>query len=105
MDDKSYRTKTQGNLTMIKGQARKIADRIVHLEENPEHVMSQNEDTEDVKQFIEGMSQELQKALENAEKYRQEEIDNPTCPECGSIMEVAVTSSNITGHLCPECDG
>jgi len=105
MDDKSYRTKTQHNLTMIKGQARKIADRIVHLEENPEQVMSQNEDTEDVEQFIERMSQELEKALQNAEKYREEEVEKPTCPDCGSIKEVAVTSSNITGYLCPECDG
>lgn len=29
---------------------------------------------------------------------------NPICSSCGTIQEVAVRSSNITGHLCPICD-
>jgi len=30
--------------------------------------------------------------------------DNPICPSCGAEQELAVTSSNIQGYLCPNCD-
>jgi len=32
------------------------------------------------------------------------EEDNPICSNCGAEKELAVTSSNIQGYLCPNCD-
>lgn len=88
----------------IKTKANVIDDRCVHLLDHPEKIKDLQEDTNDILTAIEDMSFLMDRALAYAAKYREQEYDNPECPNCGTEQEVAVTSSNITGYLCPVCD-
>jgi len=104
MDDKSHKDTTVEDLQLVEEHARTIIDRIVHLKENPHKIMTANDDVKDIVENIGKIDDMVDQALEDAEKYRTEEFDNPVCQRCGTAKEVAVTSSNITGYLCPECD-
>jgi len=104
MKDENPKKVAQEYLDHVKAHAEKITVSADRLQENPERILEHEHNTNKILTSIEDISTYASSAIEVMDKYREEEYDNPHCEICGAEQELAVTSSNIQGYLCPNCD-
>lgn len=95
----------QDKLAHVEEMAHNIGEMSGALKMSPHNLMEREDRTQSIMSHLDDMSRLMQEALDEADDYRDAKYDNPACPFCGTEQEVAVTSSNITGFLCPVCDG
>ncbi len=104
MEDANGPEVAEEYLESVKKHAQIIIESANNLQGNPERIIEHEENTNNILTKIEDISVCASSAIEVMEEYREEEYDNPHCQNCGAEQELAVTSSNIQGYLCPNCN-